>query len=138
MHPNDGRVVSNFILQALQDLPITIYGKGEQTRSFCYVDDLVEGLLRFMQSPDGLTGPLNLGNPEERTILELAETIIEVTGSRSEILFKPLPENDPKRRRPDISLAESELDWKPSVNLKEGIKKTVLYFENLLQERANL
>lgn len=136
MHPNDGRVVSNFILQALQNLPITIYGQGQQTRSFCYVDDLVEGLLRFMQSPDQMIGPLNLGNPEEKTILELAETILQVTGSRSELKFQPLPENDPRRRRPDISLAKKSLDWQPCIDLKQGIKKTVAYFENLIQERA--
>ena len=135
MHPNDGRVVSNFILQALQNLPITVYGKGEQTRSFCYVDDLVEGILRLMQTPKDFTGPINLGNPVEITILELAEKIIHLTNSRSEIIFKPLPINDPRKRRPDITLARKVLDWEPEIPLEEGLSKTIAYFEKLLRSR---
>ncbi|MCX7822575.1 MAG: SDR family oxidoreductase [Syntrophobacterales bacterium] len=133
MHPNDGRVVSNFILQALRNLPITIYGDGSQTRSFCYVDDMIEGLIRLMNSPDEFTGPVNLGNPEEISILELAETIIEMTGSKSELLFLPLPQDDPRRRCPDITLAKTVLNWEPKVPLKEGLKKTIDYFDNCLR-----
>jgi UDP-glucuronate decarboxylase len=129
MHPNDGRVVSNFIVQALKGEPITIYGDGSQTRSFCYVDDLVEGLIRLMQSPNGFTGPVNLGNPEEFTILELAQIIIKLTGSKSKIIRKDLPQNDPERRKPDISLAKSILDWFPKVQLEEGITTTIGFFE---------
>lgn len=137
MHPNDGRVVSNFILQALQDLPITIYGAGDQTRSFCYVRDLVEGMLRFMQTETEFTGPLNLGNPFEVSILELAEKIIDLTGSGSEIRNKPLPVNDPKRRRPDISLAREKLGWEPAWGLDAGLKQTISYFEQLLKRRKD-
>jgi len=135
MHPNDGRVVSNFILQALRGDPITIYGTGEQTRSFCYVDDLVEGLARFMEkTPDDFIGPVNLGNPREFTILELAEKVLELTGSSSRLVFKPLPMDDPKQRRPDISLAREALDWSPRVPLDEGLAQTIAYFEQLMRE----
>lgn len=133
MHPNDGRVVSNFIVQALQDMPITIYGDGSQTRSFCYVDDLVEGFIRLMNTSDEFTGPVNLGNPGEFTILELAEHVKEMTGTKSEFIFKPLPQDDPIMRKPDISQAEKVLDWKPKVPLKEGLRKTVDYFDDLLR-----
>ncbi|MDQ7031669.1 MAG: SDR family oxidoreductase [Desulfonauticus sp.] len=132
MHPNDGRVVSNFILQALQNKPITIYGTGKQTRSFCYIDDLIEAILKFMNTPDTITGPLNLGNPAEITILELAERIIDITNSRSKIEFKPLPQNDPRQRRPDITLAKKILQWEPKISLEEGLKKTIAYFEKLI------
>ncbi len=132
MHPNDGRVVSNFIVQALQDKPITIYGDGSQTRSFCYVDDLIEGLVRLMDSDDRFVGPVNLGNPSEFTILQLAEKIIEITGSRSKLKFEPLPKDDPRQRRPDISLAGTALQWQPCTPLEEGLQKTVAYFEKLL------
>jgi UDP-glucuronate decarboxylase len=133
MHPNDGRVVSNFIVQALQGNPITIYGDGSQTRSFCYVDDMVEALTRLMASPNGFTGPVNLGNPEEFTVLELAQLIIKLTGSGSKIIRKGLPADDPERRKPDISLAKSTLDWSPKVQLEEGITKTIGFFEDLLR-----
>ncbi len=131
MHPADGRVVSNFIMQALQGEDITIYGDGSQTRSFCYVDDLVEGLLRLMDSREGFTGPVNLGNPVEFTIRELAELVIEMTGSRSKLVERPLPSDDPMQRKPDISLAESELDWTPGMPLREGLDKTIAYFRKL-------
>ncbi|MFP4167539.1 MAG: UDP-glucuronic acid decarboxylase family protein [Desulfonatronovibrionaceae bacterium] len=137
MHPNDGRVVSNFILQALQNRPITIYGDGTQSRSFCYVRDLVEGMLLLMQSDAPFTGPVNLGNPVETGVLELAEKVIELTGSDSEIVYRPLPVNDPKRRRPDISLARSKLGWEPVWGLEEGLKETIAYFENLLKRRKD-
>lgn len=133
MHPNDGRVVSNFIIQALTNRPITVYGDGSQTRSFCYVDDMIEGLVRLMNTPDDFTGPVNLGNPHEVSILELAETIIELTGSKSEIVFKPLPYDDPRRRCPDITLARTVLQWEPKVPLREGLKKTIEYFDNCLR-----
>jgi UDP-glucuronate decarboxylase len=133
MHPNDGRVVSNFIIQALQGNPITIYGDGSQTRSFCYVDDLVDALIRLMQTPTTCTGPINLGNPHEFTILELAELIIKLTGSKSKIVRMGLPQDDPERRKPDISLAKSTLNWFPKVQLEEGITKTIGYFEDLLR-----
>ncbi|TYC58051.1 SDR family oxidoreductase [Marinobacter sp. BW6] len=133
MHPNDGRVVSNFVVQALRGEDITIYGEGQQTRSFCYSDDLIEGFVRLMNSPEELTGPVNLGNPNEFTIRELAETVIELTGSSSSLIFKPLPEDDPKQRQPDISLAKSKLDWQPTVELKEGLVKTITYFDELLK-----
>jgi UDP-glucuronate decarboxylase len=133
MLPNDGRVVSNFIVQALRGEPLTVYGDGSQTRSFCYVDDLVDGLVRFMNT-EGLTGPLNLGNPSEFTILELAEQVRELTGSRSEIRFLPLPSDDPTQRQPDISQARESLGWEPKVPLAEGLRKTVLYFDKLLTE----
>ncbi|MDH5515382.1 MAG: SDR family oxidoreductase [Gammaproteobacteria bacterium] len=132
MHPSDGRVVSNFIVQALENKPITIYGKGEQTRSFCYVDDMINGFIKLMDSPDGFTGPVNLGNPGEFTILELAQKAIDMTGSRSELVFKPLPSDDPTRRCPDISVAKEQLDWEPVVKLDEGLKKTIEYFDTLL------
>jgi UDP-glucuronate decarboxylase len=132
MHPNDGRVVSNFIVQALRNEPITIYGKGNQTRSFCYVDDLVEGFIRLMNSADDFTGPVNLGNPGEFTILELAEKVKEQTGSRSELIFKPLPQDDPIMRKPDITLASTVLKWEPKVPLDEGLRKTIDYFDDLL------
>jgi len=132
MHPNDGRVVSNFIVQALKNEPITIYGDGSQTRSFCYVDDLVECMIRFMASPDDFTGPMNMGNPGEFTIRELAEKVVDITGSKSRISYKPLPGDDPKQRRPDISLAKKMLDWEPQVQLEEGLKKTIAYFEQKL------
>ena len=133
MHPNDGRVVSNFIVQALKEEPITIYGDGSQTRSFCYVDDMVEALIRLMQSPNGFTGPVNLGNPEEFTVLELAQFILKITGSKSKIIRKDLPKDDPERRKPDISLAKSTLDWSPKVQLEEGITKTIGFFEDLFR-----
>jgi UDP-glucuronate decarboxylase len=133
MHQNDGRVVSNFIVQALTGKPITVYGKGEQTRSFCYVDDLVDGLVRLMNTPDDVTGPVNLGNPEEFTILALAEMIREMTGSASEILFKALPHDDPVRRKPEIGLAKGLLHWEPKVPVREGLRKTIDYFDNLLR-----
>jgi UDP-glucuronate decarboxylase len=134
MHPNDGRVVSNFIVQALKNQPITIYGDGSQTRSFCYVDDLVEGLILLMNSKEAVTGPINLGNPKEFTILELAQKIIDITGSRTQIVHKPLPQDDPRQRKPDITLAQKELCWTPSIPLAEGLKKTVAYFERLISE----
>ncbi len=128
MHPNDGRVVSNFIMQALRGEPITIYGEGEQTRSFCYVDDLVDGLMRLMASPAGFTGPVNLGNPAEFTMRQLAKKVLAMTGSKSEIAFRPLPPDDPKQRRPDISLATSALGWTPKAPLEEGLRPTIDYF----------
>lgn len=134
MHPDDGRVVSNFIVQALRNEPITVYGDGSQTRSFCYVDDLVEGLIRLMNSPDDFTGPVNLGNPGEFTILELAEQVIALTNSRSEMVFRPLPVDDPRQRRPDITLAGEKLGWSPRVSLQEGLIKTIAYFDSLLRE----
>ena len=133
MHPNDGRVVSNFIVQALRNEPITLYGDGTQTRSFCYVDDLVEGFLRLMNSPDALLGPVNLGNPHEFTMIELAEKVRDLTGSRSELVHKPLPMDDPRQRCPDISLAKRELDWQPKVELEDGLGKTIAYFEQALK-----
>jgi UDP-glucuronate decarboxylase len=134
MHPYDGRVVSNFILQALQQKPMTIYGNGSQSRSFCYVDDLIDGFLKLMQSGDDFTGPVNLGNPVEFTMLELAEQVKDLTGSKSEIQFKPLPEDDPKQRQPDITLARTKLGWDPAVPLRQGLKKTIAYFKQLLKE----
>jgi UDP-glucuronate decarboxylase len=135
MHPNDGRVVSNFIVQALRGDPITIYGKGDQTRSFCYVDDLIDGFIRLMDTPDDFTGPVNLGNPVEFTILELARKVLELTGSRSELVFAPLPADDPRQRQPDISLAERVLQWQPTVDLERGLKATIEYFDTLLDVR---
>ena len=131
MHPNDQRVVSTFIVQALQGLPITVFGDGTQTRSFCYVDDLVEGLIRLMGTDDGVTGPINLGNPNEVTIKELAERVVSLTGSRSRIEYRPLPQDDPTRRKPDISAAERLLDWKPTVSLGDGLDLTIKYFKAL-------
>ena len=128
MHPNDGRVVSNFIVQALEGRPITIYGDGSQTRSFCYVDDLIEGFLRLMNSPADITGPINLGNPGEFTILQLAETVIRLTGSRSRIEHRPLPQDDPRQRQPDITRAKTLLDWQPTIPLEEGLRRTIAYF----------
>ena len=132
MHPNDGRVVSNFIVHALKNQDITVFGDGTQTRSFCYADDLIEGMIRAMNVPDEFTGPVNLGNPDEFTILELAEKILNITGSRSKIVFAPLPQDDPRQRQPDISLAFEKLNWKPSVDLNEGLKKTIRYFKTIL------
>jgi UDP-glucuronate decarboxylase len=134
MHPDDGRVVSNFIVQALRGRDITVYGDGGHTRSFCYVDDLVEGLIRLMRTPDEITGPVNLGNPGEFTIRELAETIIDLTGTSSRIVHAPLPIDDPKRRRPDISRADELLQWKPTISLRDGLRRTIAYFERLLRE----
>ncbi|MDH4029084.1 MAG: SDR family oxidoreductase, partial [Nitrospirota bacterium] len=131
MHPNDGRVVSNFIMQALHGKPITVYGDGSQTRSFCYVDDLIEGFLKLMGTPDDFTGPVNLGNPNEFTILELANKVIELTRSKSKIILKPLPHDDPTQRQPDIKLAKRVLKWKPEVRLEAGLKKTIEYFRQL-------
>lgn len=128
MHPNDGRVVSNFVIQALRGESISIYGDGSQTRSFCYVDDLIEAMIRFMETPDEVTGPINLGNPTEFTIRELAETVIELTGSRSEVKFLPLPEDDPKQRRPDVTKAKALLKWEASTPLREGLVPTIAYF----------
>lgn len=133
MHPNDGRVVSNFIVQALQGKDITLYGDGNQTRSFCYVDDLVDVLIRLMNSKDSFTGPVNTGNPGEFTIKELAEHIITLTGSKSKLVYKPLPSDDPKQRQPNIDLARRELGWEPKVALKEGLIKTIAYFDELLK-----
>ncbi|EWS66097.1 UDP-glucose 4-epimerase [Hydrogenophaga sp. T4] len=133
MHPNDGRVVSNFIVQALRGEDITIYGDGSQTRSFCYVDDLIEGFVRLMASPAGVTGPINIGNPNEFTIKELAEAVLAKVGGKSRLVFNPLPSDDPKQRRPDITLAKNTLDWQPRVQLDEGLDKTIHYFRNFLK-----
>jgi len=133
MHPNDGRVVSNFIVQALQNEDITLYGDGSQTRSFCYVDDLVDGMVRMMATKKGFTGPVNLGNPAEFSIRELAEIVISLTGSKSRIVNKPLPEDDPRQRQPNISLAKEKLGWEPKVPLKDGLLKTIEYFETILE-----
>ncbi len=138
MHPNDGRVVSNFILQALRGENITIYGDGEQSRSFCYVDDLIEGFLRLMATPEDFTGPVNLGNPVEFTIRELAEKIIELTGSASQLKTKPLPSDDPRQRCPDISLARKQLDWEPKIALEQGLQRTIAYFEQLMAQGGEL
>ena len=135
MNTHDGRVVSNFIVQALKNENITIYGSGEQTRSFCYVDDLIEGMIRMMNSRDGFTGPVNIGNPGEFTMLELAQKIIDLTGSSSKIVFEPLPQDDPMQRLPVIDLAKKELSWEPTVNLEEGLKKTIAYFDDLLMNK---
>lgn len=134
MNPEDGRVVSNFIVQALKGEDITIFGDGQQTRSFQYVDDLVEGFVRLMGTPKGFTGPVNIGNPYEFTMLELAQNVIELTGSSSKLTFMPLPQDDPKQRQPDISLAKKELDWEPKVQLREGLVKTIAYFDTLLKQ----
>ncbi len=134
MHPSDGRVVSNFIVQALRGENITIYGDGQQTRSFCYVDDLVEGMLRMMETEKGFTGPINLGNPGEFTMLELAEKVIRLVGAKSKLVHKPLPADDPKQRKPDIALAQSKLDWTPKVNLEDGLKETIAYFRATLDK----
>jgi UDP-glucuronate decarboxylase len=133
MHPNDGRVVSNFIVQALRGAPITVYGDGRQTRSFCYVDDLIEAMVKMMNiSPDGFTGPVNIGNPGEYTMIELAEKVISLVGGASKLVFAPLPEDDPKQRRPDISLAKKTLGWEPKVSLEDGLKETIKYFRALI------
>ena len=132
MHPEDGRVVSNYIVQALRGEDITIYGKGEQTRSFCYVDDMIEGFLRMMASKGSFTGPVNLGNPAEFSIIELAEKVLKLTGSKSKLVFMPLPIDDPQQRQPDIELAKAKLEWEPEVSLKEGLKVTISYFRKLL------
>ena len=136
MRPDDGRVISNFIVQALTEKDITVYGKGDQTRSFCYVDDLVEGILRLMTTEKGVTGPMNLGNPIEYTILQIAEIIIDQIGSKSKIIFESLPEDDPKQRQPDISFAKSELNWEPKTQLKEGLDKTIHYFDQILSNNV--
>jgi UDP-glucuronate decarboxylase len=133
MHPNDGRVVSNFIVQALNNQDITLFGDGNQTRSFCYVDDLIEGMVRLMNTGDDVTGPVNVGNPGEFTIRELAEKVIQLTGSKSKLVFKPLPQDDPRQRKPDITLAKKVLGWEPKVPLEEGLKKTIEYFDKLLK-----
>ena len=132
MHPNDGRVVSNFIVQALEGKDITVFGNGEQTRSFQYVDDLIDALIKLMGTNDDFIGPVNLGNPSEFTIMELADLVIELTGSKSKIVYKPLPSDDPMQRQPDITLAKSQLDWEPKIKLEEGLKKTITYFDQLL------
>ncbi|MGQ7793746.1 UDP-glucuronic acid decarboxylase family protein [Faunimonas sp. B44] len=134
MHPNDGRVVSNFVVQALRGEPITVYGSGKQTRSFCYVSDLIEGLIRLMESPADVTGPINLGNPREFTIRELAELAIRYTGSASEIVLRPLPQDDPRQRRPDIARARELLGWEPTVELEAGLKRTIAYFRNAMAD----
>jgi UDP-glucuronate decarboxylase len=138
MHPNDGRVVSNFIVQALKNEPITLYGDGSQTRAFCYVDDLIEGFLRMMDAPDTVTGPINLGNPVETSVAELAQLIIDLTGSRSQITHKPLPVDDPIQRCPDISEAKKVLKWEPRTPLKPGLERTIAYFEKLLTEHGEI
>ena len=131
MHPNDGRVVSNFIVQALNNIDITIFGDGQQTRSFCYVDDLIEGMVRFMKTSSEVTGPINIGNPNEFSILQLANKVIELTNSKSKITFKSLPKDDPSQRKPDITIAKNQLDWKPHVQLEEGLLKTIEYFRKI-------
>ncbi|GAB5563747.1 MAG: SDR family oxidoreductase [Winogradskyella sp.] len=133
MHPNDGRVVSNFIVQALQNHDITVYGKGDQTRSFQYVDDLVDGMIKTMNTDDSFTGPVNIGNPGEFTILELAEKVIELTGSKSKIVYQPLPSDDPLMRKPDISLAKKALDWEPTIKLEDGLTKTIAFFKDAIK-----
>jgi UDP-glucuronate decarboxylase len=135
MHPNDGRVVSNFIVQALKGEDITLYGDGQQTRSFCYVDDLVRGLMALMDSPDSVTGPINIGNPGEFTIRQLAEEVIALTGSKSKLVFMPLPQDDPKQRKPNIEKAQEILGWEPRIQLRDGLTKTINYFDNLLSDR---
>ena len=136
MHPHDGRVVSNFIVQALTNEPITIYGEGQQTRSFCYASDLIDGFLRLMDTPDDITGPMNLGNPGEFTIRQLAEMVIELTGSRSPLIFQPLPSDDPVQRCPDISYAKKTLGWEPRIQLREGLCETIAYFDQLLKKHS--
>jgi UDP-glucuronate decarboxylase len=132
MHPDDGRVVSNFIMQALRSEDITLYGDGEQTRSFCYVDDLIDAMLRMMNSPNEFTGPVNIGNPDEFSMIELAEEILDITGSKSRLVFKTLPQDDPKRRKPDIALAHDKLGWSPKIALRDGLKETIAYFQGIL------
>jgi len=135
MHPNDGRVVSNFIVQALEGKPITIYGDGSQTRSFCYVDDLIRGMINLMNTSDQVTGPINVGNPNEFTILELAELVVELIGAKSKIEMKPLPHDDPQQRQPNIEMAKRELSWEPQIELKEGLQKTIAYFDGVLAQQ---
>jgi UDP-glucuronate decarboxylase len=135
MHPNDGRVVSNFIVQALKGEDITIYGDGTQTRSFCYVDDLINGMIKFMNTQKDVTGPMNLGNPVEFTIMELAEKVIALTGSKSKIVLKSLPQDDPRQRKPDITLASNYIGWKPSVELEQGLTRTLEYFKTKIKEK---
>ena len=137
MHPNDGRVVSNFIMQALAGKDITVYGDGSQTRSFCYVDDLIDGLIKLMNTPSDFTGPVNLGNQKEFTILELAEKVIKLTGTKSRIIHEPLPADDPHQRQPNINLAKKHLGWQPKVELEEGLGKTIEYFEEFLRDAAS-
>jgi UDP-glucuronate decarboxylase len=136
MHPNDGRVVSNFIVQALLGRDITVFGDGSQTRSFCYVDDLIDGLIRLMNTPDKVTGPINLGNPGEFSMLQLASMVIDLTGSRSRIVHRPLPQDDPRQRRPDISQANGVFGWRPQVKLQDGLMKTIAYFDDLLSDES--
>jgi len=136
MHPADGRVVSNFIMQALRGEDITIYGDGAQTRSFCYVEDLVRGLISLMETPDTVTGPINIGNPNEFTIKQLAETVIELTGAKSSLVNRPLPQDDPRQRQPDITLAKETLDWTPTIELREGLASTIAYFDNMLKQAS--
>jgi UDP-glucuronate decarboxylase len=136
MHPNDGRVVSNFIVQSLLGRDITIYGDGSQTRSFCYVDDLIDGMIRMMATPDATTGPINIGNPDEFTILQLASQVVDMTGTRSKIVHRPMPQDDPRQRRPDISKAHEVLNWSPRTALKEGLRRTIDYFDELLRDRS--
>jgi UDP-glucuronate decarboxylase len=133
MHPNDGRVVSNFIMQALKGEDITIYGDGLQTRSFCYVDDLIDGMIRLMDSPDDVTGPINVGNPDEFTMIELAESVLKLTGSKSKLTRLPLPADDPKQRQPDITRARNTLGWQPKVKLEDGLKETIRYFRSIAE-----
>jgi UDP-glucuronate decarboxylase len=133
MHPNDGRVVSNFIVQALQGKDITIYGDGQQTRSFCYVDDLIDAMVKMMNSEEGFTGPVNIGNPGEFTMLQLAETILKLSGSKSKIIHQPLPSDDPKQRQPNIELAKTKLAWEPKVHLEDGLKETIAYFRSVIK-----
>lgn len=137
MHPNDGRVVSNFIMQALQGQDLTLYGDGLQSRSFCYVDDLIEAMLRMMDSPAEFTGPVNIGNPCEFTMLQLAETVLRLTKSNSKLILKPLPQDDPRQRRPDITLAQEKLDWKPKIQLEDGLKETIAYFKKVIEQPEN-
>ena len=137
MHPNDGRVVSNFIMQALRNEPITVFGEGTQTRSFCFVDDLIDGFIRLMDSPDDMTGPVNLGNPSEFTIIELARQVIRLTGSKSKIIHEKLPQDDPMQRCPDITLARSRLKWEPKVPLEQGLERTIGYFPTMLSEGSH-
>ena len=137
MHPNDGRVVSNFIVQALQGQNITVFGEGNQTRSFCYVDDLIDGFIRLMDTPDDITGPINLGNPSEFTILELAKKVIDMTGSRSKVIHEKLPADDPTQRCPDITLAKDTLKWEPKVPLDAGLTRTIEYFQTMLSEGSH-
>ena len=132
MHPNDGRVVSNFIMQALRGEAITIYGDGSQTRSFCYVDDLIDGMVAMMETPDNVTGPINVGNPDEFTMIELAEAVLKLTGSKSKLTRLPLPADDPKQRKPDITRARNTLGWQPKVKLEDGLKETIAYFRSLV------